>query len=163
MNYTWGDRDLSIVEASPTKGLYYIIVGTQDRNVIGATYKLNVNGQIGAVTPVLSQDICADGNINNGGGLSSPNAPQNATYAFDVTEDNSSVDFIIESPDFNLAYWLYNPLGQRVSHSWGDRSLYDVQESGKGKWKIVVGTQDASVSGKFKICLVGKFQNFRKE
>jgi hypothetical protein len=98
-----------------------------------------------------------------GAGLSHPFSFRNARYTFEVKADKSTVDITLNSPDVNVALWLYNPLGQLVTYNWGNRRLYSVEESGKGKWTVTVGTQDIGESGKFKVCLVGKFQNFRKE
>lgn len=161
---TWGDRDLFIVAEAPRKGTYTIIVGTQQRNVLNASYQLNVNGQVANLSRISSQVACADGNIPQGAGLGQPNSTKNDIYTFQVTENNSSIDLIVRSPAYDLAVWVYNPLGQEIGRTWGDRDLFIVEGDLKaGTYKIVCGTQQENEGGPYHLCVVGQLSNFKKQ
>lgn len=157
---TWGSRSNYLVEAA-NAGTYTIIAGSNNRDVLDADYDLYVNGQIKNLQRIASQDIFVEGNITNGGGLSTPNSPQNAVYTFEVSDNNTSVDIIVESSDFNPAFWLYNPLGERIDRRWGGRRIYSVSEVSKGTYTLICGTTNIGESGKYNVSVVGEFKDFK--
>ncbi len=158
----YGDRSHYLITEAD-KGVYTIIAGTYERNVQQADYQLSVNGQVTALQPVAVQDATASGTITNGAGVNVADSPNHPVYTFDVTENNTALDVILESPDFDVTLWLYNPNGQLIYRNYGDRRLFTVQEASVGKYKVVCGTYRPGDSGNYKVSVVGKFGNFTKQ
>ncbi len=155
-------RELGII-ANINKGRYTVIAGTSGRGVRNATYNLSVNGQFTNLEKVVFQEANATGRIANGAGTYfASDSPRNEYHTFEVTDDNTSVDIIMESGDFDAIMWLFNPLGQVVASSNRGRSVGIVQGVSKGKYIISCGTDLQGSSGAYTLSVVGKFQNFAK-
>lgn len=159
-----GQQKEFIVE-EVSSGLNRIVVGTYDRNVYDATYTLDIVGKINGVNLTNSQDTCVSGTWLNGSGWNNPDSPDNGVFTFDVTEINSTVDIVLESPDADVCLWLFDPLGQQMDREDGGRSEYILEAvtQGAGTYRIVAGTEDAGAAGTYKVSLVGQFENFKKE
>lgn len=160
----WGDQQEFIV-SDVSSGPHKIIVGTYDRNTYDATYDLDIVGKINNTSRINTQDTCISSTWFNGGGVSAPDSPDNGVFTFDVSEINSTVDIVLESPDADVCLWLFDPLGQQIDREYGDRSEFIVEAvtQGAGTYRIVAGTESAGAAGNYKISLVGQFENFQKQ
>lgn len=158
----WGGRTRYMV-ADASKGRYLIVAGTNGRGVRNGSYTVNFNGQFTNLQRVASQDISTTGSIVSGGGNNDASSPKHDVYTLDVTDDNGSLDIVMESADFDGTFWLFNPLGQFVGQRWGSRSLTMITSTVKGKYTLVCGTNNIGSAGRYNLSVVGKFQNFAKK
>lgn len=159
---SWGGRSRFLVKEA-NAGTYTIVAGTNTRDVLDADYSLNVNGQIANLTRIICQDTTVNGTISNGGGNNNSDSAANDVYLFEVTENNTALDIIMESPDFDISMWLIDPLGVNVQQRWGARSRFMVEGVSAGTYKIICGTNSSGNSGQYSMSVVGKYTNFRKQ
>lgn len=156
----WGTRSMYTVEDA-NAGTYTIVAGTAARGVLEADYTLNVNGEIANLTRIPSQDTTLTASITNSTGRAI-DAPTNVSYAFEVSANNTAFDVILSSADYDVALWVLDPLNNPIHTDWGRRSMFTVEASNTGTYKIVCGTSSAGDSGTFKLSLAGYYGNFRR-
>lgn len=145
------------------KGTYTVIAGTTDRNIRQADYRLNVNGKVDNIGQIASQDTIATGTITSGAGVYAPTSPNNHVYTFEVTENNTAIDVIMESPDFDVSLWLYDANGERIGLLYSDRREFIVEEVDSGTYTVICGTAREDDSGNYNLSVVGKFVNFARK
>lgn len=158
----WGGRSESIVEGV-NAGTHLIVAGTNQRGVLDADYALNVNGNFTNLRQIPKQDTVFTSTIITGEGNNNPSGSGNEVYTFDVTENGSAIDVIMESPDFDISLWLYDPLNQLVRQRWGGRSQFMVEGVNTGTYRLVCGTNQLGTMGEYNLSLTGCFTNFEKQ
>jgi PKD repeat protein len=101
------------------------------------------------------------------GGVKAVESYRNHVYEVDITENNQDVIISIESPDLDINFNLYNPLGTPV---WDGLDLYqfkrqvftEIKINNKGKYRIVVAPQDRYAIGKYKLTVKAIGQNLNR-
>ena len=158
----WGGRT-EFISSGTDKGIYTIVAGTNVRNTRDAGYTLNVNGQFSNLKKEATQDTIVTATIveTNRGGYQ--DSPANQKYTFEVSENNSWLDIIMESPNYDVSFWLLDPLGRVIDSEWGGRSEFSVRNVQSGVHTIVAGTTRNNSSGAFSLSLTGNFKNFKKQ
>jgi len=103
VNYTWGDRTVTLLKTDLPAGLYTVVAGAQERQEKGK-YTLSITGNVSSLTPIAGNSKIAIGNWNTkGGGLSHPESFRNRLYTVEVVNENSTLDLILESTGANGA------------------------------------------------------------
>ncbi|GAB3919953.1 hypothetical protein [Larkinella terrae] len=106
----------------------------------------------GVVTATPSgQWIAAQG---GGGGFNNLESFKNFQYLFEVEGSNRPVAITLTSPDINVQYALFDPLGTRIDVSGQSRSESKQYTLNAGQYRVVV-TADRRAVGKFDLALVG--------
>lgn len=141
----------------------YRIVVTADRQAVGK-FSLSLIGTKAGATLIPSNIL--QSNTQNWGALGGGGKDvtyKNHFYTFDVTEDNFSVDVELESPDTDVALYVYDQLGQPLNTSYfGDRSKYVILKLNKGTYSVMAATVTRGSVGNYTLRLVGKAQNLQR-
>lgn len=158
----WGGRSEYVVEGA-NAGTYRVVVGTNARGVLDADYSINVNGCFSDMRYLPTQDTVVTSTITTGAGNNDQESAANDVYTFEVTENNSAIDIIMESPDFDISFWLIDPLGNVVRQRWGGRSHFVVETTNAGVYRLVCGTNQVGAAGSYTVSVVGVFTDFQAE
>lgn len=145
------------------KGTYTVMAGTYTRGSVG-NYQLNLFGKVTTLKRVESQTL-ESGTQNWGplGGGGKDVTYKNQFYTFDVTDDYFSIDAELESPDTDVALYVYDKLGQPLNTSYfGDRSKYVVLNLNKGSYSVMAATVKRGSIGNYNLRLMGKIQNLQR-
>lgn len=160
--HTYG-RKKEFLNTEVDAGTYTLEVGTYERGVFDAAYDLDVVGKIASIDRIPSQDTIVTGSWEYGSGTGNPDSDDNGRYTFEVTENNSSVDIILESNDVPVCMWLYGPDISGFVWDYGSNRRYIVQNVNAGTYTIVAGTYSEGAIGDYQLSVVGQFANFKEE
>ncbi|GAB4038389.1 hypothetical protein GCM10028809_56420 [Spirosoma gilvum] len=141
----------------------YRIVVMADRQAVGK-FSLSLMGTKAGGT-IIPSNLLQSNTQNWGtlGGGGKDVTYKNHFYTFEVTEDNFSIDVEIESPDTDVALYVYDQLGQALNTSYfGDRSKYVILKLNKGTYSVMAATVIRGSVGNYNLRLVGKAQNLQR-
>jgi hypothetical protein len=142
-------------------GTYRIVV-TAERRAVGK-FVLKIDGTKDGLVPIPFQTLRSDTqNWGDLGGGGNRKTFKNHFYTFDVTEDNSSVDVEMQSPDTEITLYLYDALGTLVSQKQGPRYDYILKDAKKGSYTIMAGTSARGSVGTYSVNVFGKVQNLKR-
>jgi hypothetical protein len=88
-----------------------------------------------------------------GGGRSL--SPKNHLYEFEVTNDNSVVDFSVSSTDIEIGYIVYDTFDQKLSEQWGSKSEKSQIKLNEGKYYILVYSEESNAVGNYLLTITG--------
>ncbi len=146
INYTNTEISPSIDDFVIDKaGTYYVVLNAEG---IG-TYSLDICGSVAAAELINSSKISFDNqNMPVGGGVSIYNSWRNNHFSFEVTEDDSDVDFLVKSKVTNCRIYILNSAGNSVSYTnTGTFPEISPLNLKKGLYYIVVnGEEDKATS-----------------
>ncbi|GAB3953632.1 hypothetical protein GCM10028805_37730 [Spirosoma harenae] len=146
------------------KGTYTVMAGTNVRSSIG-DYQMNLFGKKIANLKRVESQLLQSNTQNWGplGGGGKEVTYKNHFYTFEVTEDNFTVDVELESPDTDVALYVYDQLGQPLNTSYfGDRSKYVILKLNKGTYSVMAATVTRGSVGTYNLRLIGKVQNLQR-
>ena len=140
----------------------YRVVVTSDRRAVGK-FELTMLGVNGEPARIPSQ-MLQSGTQNWGklGGGGTDKSFKNHFYTFDVTEDNSSIDFELESADTEVTLALYDELGTRTELLRGDRYEFKIKAAKRGKYTIMAGTNTRGSVGNYVLRVIGKVGELKR-
>jgi hypothetical protein len=92
--------------------------------------------------------------LGGGGGFENLESFKNVQYLFDVEDANHPVIITLTSPDINVQYALFDPLGTRIDVSGQSRGESKQYKLNAGQYRVVVASDRRAV-GKFDLVLVG--------
>lgn len=143
-------------------GIYRVVVAA-DRQAVG-NFALTLTGTKNGASRIAAQVL--QSNTQNWGPLGGGGKDvtyKNHFYTFDITEDNFSVDVELESPDTDVALYVYDQLGQPLNTSYfGDRSRYVILKLNKGTYSVMAATVTRGNIGNYNLRLTGKIQNLQR-
>jgi hypothetical protein len=144
------------------KGTYTVMAATDNRGAVG-NYQLNIFGKVANLKRVESQILQSGtqdwGTLGGGGNVKST---KNHFYSFDVTEENTPLDFEIESADTETSLFLYNSLDVAIVEQRGSRYLFRLIAARKGTYTIMAGTLNRGDVGKYSLRVFGKVANLKR-
>ena len=142
-------------------GEYRIVVYAPRRAVGKFTLNvLGINSELGLISSELLQSDMQDwGPLGGGGNVKST---KNHFYSFDVTEENTIIDFEIESADTETCLFLYNNLDVAIVQQQGSRYLFRLIAARKGTYTIMAGTLSRGAVGKYSLRVFGKVANLKR-
>ncbi len=89
-----------------------------------------------------------------GGGFNNFDTFKNFQYTFEVATANQVVSIGLTSPDINVQFALFDPLGQRIDVSSQGRNVSKTYPLNAGKHRVVV-VSDRRAVGRFSLSLAG--------
>ncbi|GEM_PF-1683260 len=162
-------REVSLVEEVDI-GTYYVIVCTdnegrddgRDNRVI--EYDLSIIGQISQVSLVRAVEEERKNDVISAGSGNDYLSENNIVYQFDVTAENSTLDVIYSSPNFEPRLWLVSLDTQEEPMPCfdNDRQIDRVFEVDKGSYQLICGTRAQEDDGGYYFSVVGQIKNFEK-
>jgi hypothetical protein len=138
------------------KGTYGLYVGTGKRDDIG-TYTLEVFGK---VKNLKQSEINSTNQTDSYVGRNAA-----ITYNLTVTENNSTLDASISSPDIAGTLEILNPNGSRLAYTVvASKYDYVVSAVSKGVYKVIIkpGLGTSGI-GKYTVSVYGKFSELKKQ
>ncbi len=145
------------------KGTYTVMAATNVRAAVG-NYQLNIFGKVANLKRIPSE-VVKSGIQNWGplGGGSNVRTFKNHFYTVDVTEDNTPVDFAVESADVDVEMLIYNPLGQVItSDFFNSRNRFKVIVLSKGTYTVMAATDKRGAVGNYQVNIFGKVANLKR-
>jgi len=143
-------------------GSYKVVAMTNARGGRG-DYELKIIGKIVNIRRDEAQEVSRSGSWTSAGGFNA-NAIGNESYTFEITEDNTYFDLVLETSITGGAnYYLKNSLGTVIST--GNRarqSSFGIAQLNKGSYELVVAASTGA-SGTYTLDLWGKFTNLQKK
>jgi hypothetical protein len=95
-------------------GTYYVVLNSSE----SGTYSLDICGDVSNVEAISATKKSFDNqNMTVGGGSEAYNSWRNKHFAFEITEDDSYVDFIIKSKITNCRIYILNSAGNTIKNS----------------------------------------------
>ena len=95
-------------------GIYYVVLNSNEPG----TYSLDICGGVSSVEVINADKKSFDSqNMVTGGGNDAYNSWRNKRFTFDVTEDNSNIDFVMKSKATNCRMYILNSAGNYISYS----------------------------------------------
>ena len=138
------------------KGTYGLYVASDKRDAIGA-YSLDIFGKVENLKrATVNSAIQADSYIGKNGTIS---------YNLTITEDNSTLDASIRSPDITGTLEILKPDGSRLDYTIVASNYdYVVTTANKGVYKVVIkpGLGTSGI-GKYTLSVYGKFSDLKKQ
>jgi hypothetical protein len=117
-------------------GIYYIVLNSNE----SGTYSLDICGSVASVDVINADKKSFDNqNMVTGGGNDAYNSWRNKHFNFDVTEDDSDIDFAVKSKTTNCRMYILNSAGNSIKYS--GNGLYELISPlnlKKGTYSIVV-------------------------
>jgi hypothetical protein len=162
IGHAFGNTEESLYIYIDEPGTYTVVVGTYQRDQIGATYRVDVCGQIANLRQVPASESCGSGTLVVGGGYNQPQSPYNEVYTFEVTEDNSHIDVVLKA-NFEASLWVYNPQNDLIGHNFGNSQEEVLRVINKGTYRVICGKYQSADAGNYEMCVVGQIANFKKE
>jgi len=148
-------------EFTLNEGKYRIVVCAARRAV--GRFSLNVlgvNSELGLIPSEILQSDTQNWGLLGGGG--NAKTFKNHFYTFEVTDDNTSVDIELESPDANVALHLYDELGTRIALENGQRYGFILRLTKKGIYTVMAGTNTRGSVGNYRLNIFGKIKNLQR-
>jgi hypothetical protein len=145
------------------KGTYTVMAATNVRAAVG-NYQLNIFGKVANLKRIESQ-LVQSGTQNWGplGGGGSVKTFKNHFYTVDITEDNTPVDFTLESTNVDVEMLIYNTLGQVIaSFNGNSRYRFKVLDLKKGNYTVMATTNVRGGVGNYQLSIVGKVANLKR-
>ena len=145
------------------KGTYTVMAATNVRAAVG-NYQLNIFGKV-ANLKRISSEMVQSGTQTWGplGGGGSDRTFKNHFYTVDVTEDNTTVDFTLESADVDVEMVIYNSLGQRIAFDFfNDRYRFKVLGLSKGTYTVMAASDQRGGVGNYRLTVIGKVANLKR-
>ncbi|MGM9507723.1 hypothetical protein ACS5NO_08350 [Larkinella sp. GY13] len=138
------------------------VVVTSDRRAVGKfeLTMLGVNGEPVRISSQLLQSETQNWGTLGGGGLDK--SFKNHFYTFDITDDNTSIDVELESPDTDISLHLYDELGQLVTKEYGNRYGFKIIAAKKGTYTVMAGTRERGSIGSYRLNVFGKVGNLKR-
>lgn len=145
------------------KGTYTVMAATNVRAAVG-NYQLNVFGKVANLKRVESQVVQSGiqtwGPLGGGGNV---RTFKNHFYTVEVTEDNTPIDFAVESADVDVEMVIYNPLGQTIaSDFFNSRNRFKVIILTKGTYTVMAATSMRGAVGNYQLNIFGKVANLKR-
>ncbi|WP_157618652.1 PKD domain-containing protein [Spirosoma spitsbergense] len=130
-------------------GAYVLSLTISDAVWPDVSQDVTVTATTPAVRVITGSWTAADG--TSGG---TDFTPRNKFYSFDVATNNQPVSLTLTSPDVNVGFSLYDPLGSRLVTRGTGRSVVLDQTVNAGKYSVMVSTVQRYDVGTFR--LVGR-------
>ncbi|TAE25572.1 MAG: hypothetical protein EAZ91_18980 [Cytophagales bacterium] len=145
------------------KGTYTVMAATNVRAAVG-NYQLNIFGKVANLKRIESQVVQSGiqswGPLGGGGGA---RTFKNHLYTVEVTEDNTPIDFAVESADVDVEMVIYNPLGQTIaSDFFNSRNRFKVIILTKGTYTVMAATSMRGAVGNYQLNIFGKVANLKR-
>ena len=152
-----------IVQESYTlnEGNYRLVI-CSDRRAVGkfAVNLVGINPGLNRISSSILQSNTQNwGKAGGGGGVKTF---KNHFYTFEVTDDNSTVDIELESPDTEIALFLYDALGTLVGAEQYARYKFLLKAVKKGTYTVMAGTDTRGNIGNYRLNIFGKVQNIQR-
>ncbi|WP_147276931.1 hypothetical protein [Runella aurantiaca] len=130
-------------------------VGKFVLNVVG------VNSDLGLIpSQTLQSDTQNWGPLGGGG---KEKTFKNHFYTFEITDDNTSIDVELESPDTDIAVYIYDELGQVLnSNFFSERYRFLLTVAKKGVYTIMAATGNRGSVGSYRLNIFGKVNDLKR-
>lgn len=150
--YTYSGRSKWEVRELP-KGTNTLLVGTYERDALNSVYELNIFGKVQNLRQVPFQSETVKSSWS---GLNSVD-----TYSLRVTEDNSTLDVALKSPDIDGYFTVSDPLGNIMEYTYSGRNKFTVSKVNKGTYTIK--TYPYQGKGSYSLIIYGQFTDLKKQ
>jgi hypothetical protein len=95
-------------------GVYYVVLNTNEPS----TYSLDICGDVASSSFINADKKSFDNqNMLTGGGTDAYNSWRNKRFTFEVTEDDSDIDFVLKSKTTNCRIFILNSAGSNIRSS----------------------------------------------
>ena len=151
---------IATIKKSLDNGKYRVITGTRERGKIG-NYTLDISG---ATSPVrIKSETLKPTNETiwkmKGGGYQYPLSYRNDLYSFEVTQNNSTVDIVLESPDAEVALHLFSDIA-KIDSEYRGKSEFIIEELDAGIYYLSAGTYSRNLpESSYRLNIEGQVQN----
>ncbi len=119
----------------------------------GDGYYLSDDDPTPGTPNVSGQWTASDG---GGGGFTNFESFKNFQYSFEIVGNNKRLDIDLESPDINLSYMIFTPLGQELLKRGSSKRAFNeyIDQLSAGTYRLVV-TADRRAVGRFSLKATG--------
>lgn len=144
-------------------GTYTVIAGTNDRGAIG-NYNLDVKGNgVSEINRISSNRLTIDDGVwDEGGGGHSNYSFRNHYYKFEVEENNTYVDIVLQSPDTEVALYLYDSF-ETYERQYGNKTEEIVYQLNAGSYFLLVSPRERNQPiSNYYLDIAGQVSNLEK-
>lgn len=108
------------------------------------------------IAPTITRNVTGEwlGAEGGAGGTGNFESYKNFQYNFEVGANNQKVEISLKSPDIDVQFVVFDPLGQRLLTSSTGRSVANIYTLNTGKYRLVVCAARRAV-GKFEFLVNG--------
>lgn len=142
---------------------HYILLVYAERKAVGK-FQLNITGSKSGFTKKEFTTLKSNKtNWMDYGAGGDELTPRNDFYTFEVTENNSWVDFEMQSADVDISYKILNEQGTVVASEMNSRYRNTVKKLDIGKYTFMAGTKDRNAKGSYECLFHGNIKNLKKD
>lgn len=143
-------------------GKYRIVVCAARRAV--GKFEFIIQGILKDPEKIASQTLQSNTqNWGTLGGGGKDKSFKNHFYTFEITDDNSSIDVELESPDTDIAFYVYDELGQALNNSFfNERYRFFITAAKKGVYTVMAATGTRGSVGTYRLNIFGKVNNLKR-
>ena len=141
-------------------GTYRIVV-TAERQAVGR-FSLSFEGISNGATLISSTVLQSSLDWGPLGGGGNELTFKNRLYVIDVTEDGTSFDAELESPDTDARIWVYDISSRQFTTTRQGRYSYEIRAVDKGKYVMMAATTVRGNTGSYNLRITGKVANLTK-
>ncbi|GHB88925.1 hypothetical protein [Persicitalea jodogahamensis] len=153
VGYSNSGRSEWLVRELP-KGKHTILLGTTQRDALNSIYEINIFGKVQNLTQITFQSETIKGSWADSKSID--------RYTLRVTEDNTSLDVSLKSPNIDGYLALKDPVGNAVAYSNSGRNEFILRGVNKGVYTIEAYPNQSNGKGNYSLIIYGQFADLKK-